>query len=82
MIYDEYYENPESKESLSITMLLINHGLFSRHNGIRVIFRDAIKYIADSIRLKTLSELPYIFFLKLLLKSDPNSRAKDSKQYF
>lgn len=52
--------------------------------GVRILFRDSIKFIADSVKSQNLTDQPYLYFLKLMLSEVriTENKPKESKQFF
>lgn len=71
---------PES----SFTKILIEDGLLCVNLGVRVLFKNAIKVICESVGTQSLTDKPFIYFLRIMLTqvSITDNKSKESKQFY
>lgn len=88
VIFDDWYahnKGGQEKHSTCITKILIEDGLLSSNYGVRNLFRDHLKFLAESVNSQRLTEQSSMFFLKVLLQSNDvtiSKSHKDSNQYY
>ena len=52
--------------------------------GVRVLFKNAIKVICESVGTQSLTDKPFIYFLRIMLTqvSITDNKSKESKQFY